>query len=189
MTECDLLIAVGARFSDRVTGKVSEFAPHAKIIHIDIDPAEIGKVVDPAGAHRGRRQGGAGPASAIAVAKDGAAPASVKSGRRPSSLGATSLAVLRTQTSPTTRTRSSPEIVLDRTIRQARPARLRSSPPKWDSTRCGRTKISTRARPHLHLLGRPSAPWASASPRPSALQIGCPDDAGGLHRRRRLASR
>ena len=45
VTECDLLIAVGARFSDRVTGKVSEFAPHAKIIHVDIDPAEIGKIV------------------------------------------------------------------------------------------------------------------------------------------------
>ena len=48
VTECDLLIAVGARSSDRVTGKVSEFAPHAKIIHIDIDPAEIGKIIDPA---------------------------------------------------------------------------------------------------------------------------------------------
>lgn len=48
VTECDLLIAVGARFSDRVTGKVSEFAPHAKVIHIDIDPAEIGKIIDPA---------------------------------------------------------------------------------------------------------------------------------------------
>ena len=47
VTEADLIIAVGARFSDRVTGKLSEFAPHAKIIHIDIDPAEIGKVVDP----------------------------------------------------------------------------------------------------------------------------------------------
>ena len=47
VTECDLLITVGARFSDRVTGKVSEFAPHAKIIHIDIDPAEIGKIIDP----------------------------------------------------------------------------------------------------------------------------------------------
>ena len=47
MTECDLLIAAGARFSDRVTGKVSEFAPHAKIIHIDIDPAEIGKIREP----------------------------------------------------------------------------------------------------------------------------------------------
>lgn len=44
MTESDLIIAAGARFSDRVTGKLSEFAPHAKVVHIDIDPAEIGKV-------------------------------------------------------------------------------------------------------------------------------------------------
>lgn len=45
---CDLIIAAGMRFDDRVTGKVSEFAKHAKVIHIDIDPAEIGKnkVVD-----------------------------------------------------------------------------------------------------------------------------------------------
>ena len=43
-TESDLIIAAGARFSDRVTGKLSEFAPHAEVIHIDIDPAEIGKV-------------------------------------------------------------------------------------------------------------------------------------------------
>lgn len=41
--ECDLLIAVGARFDDRVTGKLVEFAPHAKIIHFDIDTAEINK--------------------------------------------------------------------------------------------------------------------------------------------------
>jgi acetolactate synthase-1/2/3 large subunit len=46
VTECDLLIALGARFDDRVTGKVDEFAPGAKIIHIDIDPAELGKNVD-----------------------------------------------------------------------------------------------------------------------------------------------
>lgn len=43
VTECDLLIAVGARFDDRVTGKLESFAPNAQIIHIDIDPAEIGK--------------------------------------------------------------------------------------------------------------------------------------------------
>jgi acetolactate synthase-1/2/3 large subunit len=42
-TESDLIIAVGVRFDDRVTGKLSEFAPNAEIIHIDIDPAEIGK--------------------------------------------------------------------------------------------------------------------------------------------------
>ncbi len=45
ITACDLLIALGARFDDRVTGDVKKFAPHAKIIHIDIDPAEIGKRV------------------------------------------------------------------------------------------------------------------------------------------------
>ncbi len=43
--ECDLLIAVGARFDDRVTGKLKTFAPNAKIIHIDIDPASISKNV------------------------------------------------------------------------------------------------------------------------------------------------
>lgn len=43
VTECDLLIAIGARFDDRVTGKIDTFAPHARVIHIDIDPAEIGK--------------------------------------------------------------------------------------------------------------------------------------------------
>jgi acetolactate synthase-1/2/3 large subunit len=40
---CDLLIAVGARFDDRATGKLKEFAPNAQVIHMDIDPAEIGK--------------------------------------------------------------------------------------------------------------------------------------------------
>ncbi|WZL80074.1 biosynthetic-type acetolactate synthase large subunit [Vallitaleaceae bacterium 9-2] len=44
--KCDLLIAVGARFSDRVTGDTAKFAPHAKVIHIDIDPAEINKNVN-----------------------------------------------------------------------------------------------------------------------------------------------
>jgi len=43
--EADLIMAVGARFDDRVTGKISSFAPKAKIIHIDVDPAEIGKNV------------------------------------------------------------------------------------------------------------------------------------------------
>jgi acetolactate synthase-1/2/3 large subunit len=47
MQKADLLIALGARFDDRVTGKVSAFAPDAKIIHVDIDPAEQGKVRKP----------------------------------------------------------------------------------------------------------------------------------------------
>src|SRR5580692_4064727 len=43
MTDTDLLIALGVRFDDRVTGRLAAFAPHAKVIHVDIDPAEIGK--------------------------------------------------------------------------------------------------------------------------------------------------
>jgi acetolactate synthase-1/2/3 large subunit len=42
---CDLLVSIGARFDDRVTGKIAEFAPHAKIAHIDIDPSAISKSV------------------------------------------------------------------------------------------------------------------------------------------------
>src|SRR5581483_6565096 len=45
MDEADLICAIGARFDDRITGKLSEFAPRAKFIHIDIDPAEISKNV------------------------------------------------------------------------------------------------------------------------------------------------
>lgn len=45
VTECDLLIALGARFDDRVTMKLKAFAPNASVVHIDIDPAEIGKLV------------------------------------------------------------------------------------------------------------------------------------------------
>ncbi|WP_261164373.1 acetolactate synthase large subunit [Microbacterium sp. Marseille-Q6965] len=44
LQEADLVVALGARFDDRVTGKASQFAPHAKIVHVDIDPAEIGKI-------------------------------------------------------------------------------------------------------------------------------------------------
>lgn len=46
VAHCDLLIAVGARFDDRVTGRIDAFAPHAKIIHVDIDPSSISKNVE-----------------------------------------------------------------------------------------------------------------------------------------------
>ncbi len=47
LQRADLLIALGSRFDDRVTGKVSAFAPEAKVVHVDIDPAELGKVRRP----------------------------------------------------------------------------------------------------------------------------------------------
>jgi len=43
ISRCDVLVALGARFDDRVTGKLAEFAPHARVIHVDVDPAEVGK--------------------------------------------------------------------------------------------------------------------------------------------------
>lgn len=45
MHEADLIVAVGARFDDRITGRLPDFAPHAKIIHIDIDPTSINKII------------------------------------------------------------------------------------------------------------------------------------------------
>src|SRR5262245_52597513 len=47
MSNADLLIALGVRFDDRVTGRLAAFAPHAKVIHVDIDPAEVGKIRQP----------------------------------------------------------------------------------------------------------------------------------------------
>ncbi len=46
MSEADLMIALGSRFDDRVTGRLDEFAKHAKVIHVDIDPSSIGKLID-----------------------------------------------------------------------------------------------------------------------------------------------
>jgi acetolactate synthase-1/2/3 large subunit len=53
MQESDLLIALGSRFDDRVTGRLDGFAPDAKVIHVDIDPAELGKIRTPDVAIRG----------------------------------------------------------------------------------------------------------------------------------------
>ena len=45
MHDCDLMINIGARFDDRITGKIDEFSPKSKKVHIDIDPSSIGKIV------------------------------------------------------------------------------------------------------------------------------------------------
>ena len=44
MHDCDLLINIGARFDDRITGKIDEFSPNSKKVHIDIDPSSINKI-------------------------------------------------------------------------------------------------------------------------------------------------
>ena len=45
MYECDLMINIGARFDDRITGKIDEFSPKSKKVHIDIDPSSINKII------------------------------------------------------------------------------------------------------------------------------------------------
>ena len=60
MHDCDVMICVGARFDDRVTGRLDAFSPGSKKIHIDIDPSSIGKIVRADIGVRGRRGPGAG---------------------------------------------------------------------------------------------------------------------------------
>ena len=65
VTDCDLIMAIGARWDDRITGKLSEFCVGATKIHVDIDPAEFNKIVRPDVSHRRRREAGdRGPAAA-----------------------------------------------------------------------------------------------------------------------------
>ena len=70
---CDLLVVVGARFDDRVTGRLDRFAPNARVLHLDVDPAEVGKrrapdvaVVDPSNTGDGLRGRAAGVVDAVA---------------------------------------------------------------------------------------------------------------------------
>ena len=54
MNTCDVLVAIGARFDDRVTGKLSAFAPGATVVHLDVDPAEISSSGTPTSRSSGR---------------------------------------------------------------------------------------------------------------------------------------
>ncbi len=82
MTESDLIIAAGARFSDRVTGRLDEFAPKAEVIHIDIDPAEIGKVREAQIPIVGDLKGVLGGIVAAALARRARAPRRRRGWRR-----------------------------------------------------------------------------------------------------------
>ena len=161
MQKSDLLISLGVRFDDRVTGKLATFAPNAKIIHADIDPAEIGKnravdvpIVGDArsvihelnevarGDDRGAR-----PARLRGVDQDGAGVAEevpVHATRRP----------------PTAR--SSPSTSSSRSARS--PTATRSTWPASASTRCGlrSTSASSARTPGSTRAG--SARWATRSP-------------------------
>ena len=166
MTEADLIIAAGARFSDRVTGRVTEFAPNAKIVHIDIDPAEIGKIRDADVPIVGDLKGIIAGMLEV-LEKDGAAPR-VDIGDPLVVARGVPATRSTTRTWPRTRraTRSFPSSSLlswDASWIRRPPL----SPPRWASTRCGRTSFCpASSRAPSFLLGG-SAPWASASRPPS----------------------
>ena len=132
LEECDLLVNIGARFDDRATGKVVGFAPKAKVVHVDIDPAEIGKnvrtdvpVVGDAGEvlkllHRPRSS-----ERATTTGWPGSTRSATGRWTRRSKSG-------RSGRSRTRSSRRSPR----------RPTARRSSPPMSASTRCGRPSTS-----------------------------------------------
>ena len=168
VTECDLLIAVGARFSDRVTGKVSEFAPHAKVIHIDIDPAEIGKIINPVQMPIVGDAKGVLAAINERLAKADAQPIDRAWVGQDRLQLARALALLPPATSRTTPMRIAPEVVHPQAVPASWTPRPPSSPPRSASTRCGRTRTSTASTRARSSHPAAWAPWALASRRPSA---------------------
>ena len=142
MDEADLIVAIGARFDDRITGKLSEFAPRAKFIHIDVDPAEISKNVP---AHIPI----VGDAKNILAAADRPSTARSAPTRRGSPTGGSgSRAGARsTRCATTTRGHRDQAAVHGRGALRGDRRRLRSSPPTSASTRCGRAQYFHFAKP------------------------------------------
>ena len=169
MDEADLICAIGARFDDRITGKLSEFAPRAKFIHIDIDPAEISKNVP---AHIPI----VGDAKNILVKLVneyralGADPSRLEEWwqRIQRLAGAPPAALHGLAATP----RSSRSARSRRSTR--RPAATRSSPPTSASTRCGRRSTTTSTSRAAGSTAVGWARWASACRPRWARPSACP---------------
>ena len=180
MDEADLIVCVGARFDDRITGKLSEFAPRAKFVHIDVDPAEISKNVP---AH----------IPIVGDAKD----VLPKLTREYRALKADSArlddwwkqirewqsdlpAALR-GLAPTPR--SSRSSWSRRCTR--RPRATRSSPPTSASTRCGRRSTTTSTEPRRWLNSGGLGTMGFGLPAAIGAKVALPGRDGRLPRRRR----
>ena len=155
MDEADLIVAIGARFDDRVTGALDEFAPHAKVVHIDIDATEIGKNVP---AHVPI----VGDAK-LALAALSREFAKLERARRSTSGGRGSAAGRASRGSRAMRN--------PRSTRWTPCSVTRSSPPTSASTRCGRPGGCASTRRGAGSRAAGSGRWASAcrprsAPRP-----------------------
>ena len=155
--ECDVLIAVGARFDDRVTGKLATFAPKAKVIHIDIDPSNISKCVE----------------ADIPIVGDaktvlGALAECVEYRERAPWFAR--IAEWKSRCPPTYDRQATHDQAPVRRSRSCAAGRMRtrSSPPAWGSTKCG-VLSSTNSAGRGSLSPRAGwARWVSACPRLSA---------------------
>ena len=173
MQRSDLLIALGARFDDRITGKVDSFAPEAKVIHVDIDPAEQGKVRRPDVPIVGDcRYVTAEITRAIRDLLD-----ERRDPGRHRSVAQPHLRLARAVPADLRAERAGPRAeaaVLPReAARRTRP-RARSSPPASASTRCGRRSTGASPSPTPGSTPAGSARWASRCRRRSAPRSAAP---------------
>ena len=171
MDEADLIVAVGARFDDRITGKLSEFAPRAKFIHIDIDPAEISKNVPAHIPIVGDAK------NILARLIDGVPRAEPRPGAAGGVVGA-DRALARPVPAALRRlrpTRRSSRSTSSRRSTRPRTRATASSRPTSASTRCGRRSTSTSTSRGAGSSRAASGRWASACRRRWAPQVAQPD--------------
>jgi acetolactate synthase-1/2/3 large subunit len=154
LQQSDLLITLGARFDDRVTGVLASFAPGAKVIHVDIDPAEISKnrVAD----------------VPIVGTLDSILPELTAEFTKRRDEGLFPACVRPTPwVTPPPRTARSPRSTSSSASANS-PGPTPSTPPVWASTRCGPRSSSATSSPATGSTPPALAPWASASQQPWA---------------------
>ena len=179
VNEADLLLAFGVRFDDRVTGKVSEFAKHGKIVHIDIDPSEINKNKVAARADRRRRR----PRPARTCSRCSTrtpTPTCRAAAATPTGCGRSTTGATTSRCSYADRDDAIlPQYAIERLwqiLTRPRPARrARSSRPASASIRCGRPSTSTSTSRGTGSPAAASARWASACPSAMGAQAAHPD--------------
>ena len=182
MDEADLIVAIGARFDDRITGKLSEFAPRAKFIHIDIDPAEISKNVPAHIPIVGDAKNILARLLVTSTARWSADPARLDEWWERIG-GWQAQYPLRYDDSR--RHRDQAAVPRRGALRGHRRRRDRLAPTSA-STRCGRRSTSTSTEPRRWIQSGGLGTMGFGLPAAMGAKVGAPDETDRLHRRRRL---